>query len=114
MDTFGLPRGAPHREGTIELLRVFGSPEGQRVFNRIKGSQPARSDVGPRTKSNVPPPPESSVDLARDLARVPTLTSLVPPTFSDAMDAALGAYARDRNVNAVLDAMDREYVRIGY
>ena len=53
IDTFGLPRGAPHREEAIELLRIFGSAQGQSVFSRIKGSRPARSDLG----ADAPPRP---------------------------------------------------------
>jgi glucose/mannose transport system substrate-binding protein len=102
MDTFGLPRGAPHREGAIELLKVFGSPHGQSVFNRIKGSRPARNDVSEATFASA----ETAFDEA---TRVPTLTSLVPPSFSSAMDAALGAFARRRDVDEVLGVFERSY-----
>jgi glucose/mannose transport system substrate-binding protein len=44
-DSFGLPKGAPHRENALNWLRVCGSKEGQENFNIIKGSIPARTDV---------------------------------------------------------------------
>lgn len=44
-DSFGLPKGAPHREAAIEFLRTVGSKEGQDAFNPIKGSIPARIDA---------------------------------------------------------------------
>ncbi len=46
-DAFPLPKGAPNREGALALLKTFASPEGQVVFNRVKGSIPARSDTDP-------------------------------------------------------------------
>ena len=47
-DTFGLPKGAPHREQTIEWLRLVGSKEGQEAFNPLKGSICARNDCDPK------------------------------------------------------------------
>ncbi|HEY8091756.1 MAG TPA: extracellular solute-binding protein [Polyangiaceae bacterium] len=106
MDTFGLPRGAPHREGALELLRVFGSSHGQRVFNRIKGSRPARTDTC--EDGDIP---ESSPDFDTAV-RVPTLTSLVPASFSDAVDAALARFARERDPDLVLNVIEREYAHV--
>jgi glucose/mannose transport system substrate-binding protein len=114
IDTFGLPRGAPHREGAIELLRIFGSPQGQSVFNRIKGSRPARSDVGADVtgfaSASVGVP---SQDDFQTTVRVPTLTSLVPPAVSGALDAALAEFARTRDVGDVLGVIERQYAFIG-
>ncbi len=43
-DSFGLPKGAPHRDAAIAWLTVAGSKEGQDAFNPLKGSIPARTD----------------------------------------------------------------------
>lgn len=43
-DSFGLPKGAPHRDNAVNFLRICGSREGQDAFNPIKGSIPARTD----------------------------------------------------------------------
>jgi len=43
-DSFGLPKGAPHRENAVAWLTVCGSKEGQDAFNPLKGSIPARTD----------------------------------------------------------------------
>lgn len=43
-DSFGLPKGAPNRDGAIAWLTVCGSREGQDAFNPVKGSIPARTD----------------------------------------------------------------------
>jgi glucose/mannose transport system substrate-binding protein len=44
-DSFGLPKGAPHRENAINFLRIAASREGQDAFNPFKGSIPARMDA---------------------------------------------------------------------
>lgn len=44
-DSFGLPKGAPHRDNAVNWLKVVGSKEGQDAFNPIKGSIPARTDA---------------------------------------------------------------------
>jgi len=46
-DTFGLPIGAPNREGAIALLETMASTEGQIRFNRLKGSVTPRTDIPP-------------------------------------------------------------------
>jgi glucose/mannose transport system substrate-binding protein len=47
-DTFGLPKKAPHRQETLEWLRLVGSKEGQEAFNPLKGSICARTDCDPK------------------------------------------------------------------
>ena len=44
-DSFGLPKGAPHRENALNFLRICGSKDGQDAFNPIKGSIAARTDA---------------------------------------------------------------------
>ena len=44
-DSFGLSKGAPHRDATLAFLNTVGSKEGQDAFNPIKGSIPARIDA---------------------------------------------------------------------
>ncbi len=46
-DSFGLPKGAPHRDNAIAFLKACGSKEGQDAFNPPKGSIPARMDADP-------------------------------------------------------------------
>lgn len=43
-DSFGLPKGAPHRDNALAWLRTLGSREGSDTFNPIKGSISARTD----------------------------------------------------------------------
>jgi len=44
-DSFGLPKGAPHRDNALNFLRICGSKDGQDAFNPIKGSIPGRTDA---------------------------------------------------------------------
>jgi glucose/mannose transport system substrate-binding protein len=114
MDTFGLPRGAKHREGAVDLLRIFGSPHGQTAFNRIKGSLPARNDVLVSPNAGTHEAAARKTRLAFEWsARVPTLTSLVPATFSSAIDAALADFARDRDASRMLTIFEREHAKLG-
>lgn len=43
-DSFGLPKGAPHRDAAIAWLELLGSKEGSDAFNPLKGSISARLD----------------------------------------------------------------------
>jgi glucose/mannose transport system substrate-binding protein len=43
-DSFGLPKGAPHRDAAVKWLTLCASKEGQDAFNPKKGSIPARTD----------------------------------------------------------------------
>ncbi len=43
-DSFGLPKGAPHRDNALAFLQICGSKDGQDAFNPIKGSISARTD----------------------------------------------------------------------
>ena len=44
-DTFGLPKGAKHRQAALDWLGVLASVPGQDAFNPKKGSIPARIDA---------------------------------------------------------------------
>ena len=105
-DTFGLPKRASQRAGAIELLKVFGSKEGQDAFNPLKGSIPARIDAD-----------LSRYDVsARETAyafwtgpRFPGLASLAPSAFTTVLEAAMGAFAHDRDASAVVSIIRAHY-----
>jgi glucose/mannose transport system substrate-binding protein len=105
-DTFGLPKRASQRGSAIELLKVFGSKEGQDAFNPLKGSIPARTDAD---LSRYDPLAQAT---ARDFwtsPRFPSLASIASSTFTQALDSAMGAFARNRNAQAVSDAIRAHY-----
>jgi len=43
-DSFGLPKGAPHRDNALAWLALLGSRKGSDAFNPLKGSISARKD----------------------------------------------------------------------
>jgi glucose/mannose transport system substrate-binding protein len=45
VDSFTLPKGAPNPENATNWLKILGSKEAQEVFNPLKGSIAARTDV---------------------------------------------------------------------
>lgn len=47
-DSFTLPVGADNEAGTKAWLKTVGSAEGQKAFNKAKGSIPARTDADPK------------------------------------------------------------------
>jgi glucose/mannose transport system substrate-binding protein len=105
-DTFGLPKRASQRASAIELLKVFGSKEGQDAFNPLKGSIPARTDADLWRYDPL------AQATARDFwtaPRYPSLASLASSTFTQALDAAMGAFARNRNPRAVADTIRAHY-----
>ncbi len=105
-DTFGLPRRASQRAGAIDLLKVFGSKEGQDAFNPLKGSIPARTDAD---LSRYDPLAQATAREFWTSPRYPSLASIASSTFTQALDTAMGAFARDRNAGAVADAIRAHY-----
>jgi glucose/mannose transport system substrate-binding protein len=109
-DVFGLPKRAVHRADAIELLKVFGSKEGQETFNQLKGSIPARIDVD---AAGYDASARSSMRDFRAMPRVPSMASIVPLAFSRALDAAMLVFAKTRDPGAVLAAIRANYDLLG-
>jgi glucose/mannose transport system substrate-binding protein len=109
-DVFGLPKRAGHRADAIELLKLFGSREGQAAFNNVKGSIPARVDVDVSTYDASA---QSNMRDFRTGPRVPSMTSIVPTVFARAIDAAMGAFARSRDPSVVIAALRANYDLLG-
>jgi glucose/mannose transport system substrate-binding protein len=109
-DTFGLPRRASQRAGAIELLKVFGSKEGQDAFNPLKGSIPARIDAD-----------LSHYDFFAQATaydfwagpRYPGLASLAPSSFTSVLEAAMGSFARNRDPAQVVATIRAHYDLLG-
>ncbi|TCL54759.1 carbohydrate ABC transporter substrate-binding protein (CUT1 family) [Hydrogenispora ethanolica] len=93
-DTFGLPKGAPHRSGAVAWLKLIASLEGQDTFNPIKGAIPSRLDAN-RARYDVYLR-KSMDDFAR-LTLTPSIAhgSAASQVFSGALDDLLGSYLAD-------------------
>jgi glucose/mannose transport system substrate-binding protein len=105
-DTFGLPKRASQRAGAIELLKVFGSKEGQDAFNPLKGSIPARLDAD---LSRYDLPARATAFDFWTGPRYPGIASLAPSSFTTVLEAALREFARKRDASAVVAAVRAHY-----
>jgi glucose/mannose transport system substrate-binding protein len=103
-DSFVLAVGAPHRDASIEWLKVAGSKEGQDAFNPVKGSIPARSD-GDVALYNVYL--QSAMDDWASNTVVGSLTHgvVANDSWKSEIDTALGLYLQDKDVNAFQAAL---------
>ena len=103
-DTFGMPKGARHPEEAQKLLTAFGSPEGQRTFNRLKGihlrppgprdRRGRRTAARPMTTSSSPPTPRRSLPRRPFSPRGPTSTRSAPCSAPSRARAPTGPSAK--------------------
>jgi len=103
-DSFVLAVGAPHRDASIEWLKVAGSKDGQDAFNPVKGSIPARSD-GDVSLYNVYL--QSAMDDWASNTVVGSLTHgvVANDSWKSEIDTALGLYLQNKDVNAFQAAL---------
>lgn len=113
VDTFGLPEGAPNREGTTDWLRVLGSLEGQDTFNPLKGSIAARldSDLSEYNEYGQ----SASEDFQEDVL-VPSLAhnSAAPPNFTEESMTVVVEFMSRRDADAAVTALEQgasDYLR---
>ncbi len=106
VDTFGLPEGAPNREGTIDWLRVLGSVEGQEVFNPLKGSIAARTDADVGVFNEYG---QSTFEDFQDDVLVPSLAhnSAAPPNFTEESMTVVVEFMSRRDVDAAVGALQQ-------
>ena len=106
LDVFGMPRGAPHPAGAIDLLKAFGSREGQDAFSLVKGSIPARLDVDLARYDAVT---QARIQQFHAGPRFPSLASMAPSCFTRALEGAMSAFARSGEAREVIDVVRAHY-----
>jgi len=94
-DTFGLTKGAKNARDTMNLLKLFGSREGQDIFNPIKGSISARRDSDITNDRYDEMAKQTFYDF-RDSTQVPATSLLAPQSYLDAIGRALAKFATAR------------------
>ncbi len=95
-DTFNLPKGARHPAAAEAWLQTIASPEGQRTFNRIKGSIPTRNDAKPSDYDQATR--EVMHDFSEAVANdklVLAVSGFAPGAFVDPINVALAEFASD-------------------
>jgi glucose/mannose transport system substrate-binding protein len=105
-DSFPLPKGAPNRQGAIDLLTTFGSLDGQLAFNALKGSIPARKDVDPDDLDVLARVAFS--DFKEDRVVV-AVSGLVEPAIASAIADAVRETLMDEDADPVLFALRNYY-----
>ena len=100
-DTFGLPKGAPHRENALKWLKFISTKEAQDIFNPIKGSIPARIDAD---KSRYDVYLTWSMNDFATVAVVPSIIhgSAAPEGFVTTLNDALNRFIVKKNISSTL------------
>jgi glucose/mannose transport system substrate-binding protein len=94
-DTFGLTVGAQNPRDTSNLLKLFGSREGQDIFNPIKGSISARGDSDITNDRYDAMAKQTFYDFTHS-TQVPAVAILAPRSYLDAIGLALAEFATAR------------------
>jgi glucose/mannose transport system substrate-binding protein len=100
-DTFSMPINLDSDQvaDTKKLLGVFGSPDGQRIFNAKKGSISARLDVEPSESDERRPTFEAFRD--ESIIKIPATSIRAQQVYVTAISGALANFARNwRDVTA--------------
>ena len=93
-DTFSLPiKDEKQMDTTRELLRFFGSADGQKIFNEKKGSISARTDVGIPEGDNRQATFAAFSDMA--ITKIGATSLRAPQTWVDAVSKAIATFATD-------------------
>jgi glucose/mannose transport system substrate-binding protein len=112
-DGFVLAKGAPNRDNTVAWLRMLGSKEAQEMFNPLKGSIPARTDVD---RSRFGAYHNWSMDsFARDTL-VPSVVqgSAAPALFQQALNDAVTSFVVNQDVDAFAASLVRAAQEAGF
>ena len=83
------------------MLNVFGSTQGQKIFNELKGSISARLDVQIADDDDRRPTYDDFVAAGATGKVIPATSILAQQTYVDAISAALADYA-DKYPNGVV------------
>ncbi|HEY8882402.1 MAG TPA: ABC transporter substrate-binding protein [Dermatophilaceae bacterium] len=96
-DSFTLPKGAKNPEGSKCWLKVVGSAEGQKAFNMVKGSIPARSDA---TSDGYPKYQQWAMAQWKTSKLAPSLAhgSAGPGAWNNDVQTALSAFSANSDV----------------
>jgi len=99
-DSFTLPKGGTNAEGAKCWLKVVGSAEGQKAFNLVKGSIPARSDA---TSDGYPKYQQSAMADWKSAKLAPSLAhgSAGPSAWNNDVQTAMSAFSANPDVAAL-------------
>lgn len=112
-DGFTLARNAPHREETLNMLRIIGRRQVQEDFNLKKGAICARTDCD---RSRFGAYLNWSMDSYATDTLVPTVVhgSAAPADFQQALNDALTVFVVDRNATSLARALTEAAAMSGF
>jgi len=112
-DGFTLASNAPHREETMNMLRIMGDRVVQENFNLLKGSICARNDCD---RSRFGPYLQWAMDEYADGVAVPTVIhgSAAPADFQQALNDALTDFVVRRDEDVFAQTLAREARTSGF
>lgn len=102
-DSFTLPVGAKHPDGTKAWLNTISSKEGQIAFNKAKGSIPARSDLTADELSKFSDYQRSAMESFGKDTIVSSIAhgAALPLAATEKMKSALGKFNSSKDVAAL-------------
>ncbi|WP_437584115.1 ABC transporter substrate-binding protein [Paramicrobacterium sp. CJ85] len=103
-DSFTLPVGAPHEKAAKDWLTTISSAEGQKAFNTVKGSIPARTDADPADYGEYQ---QSAMESFANDTIVSSLAhgAAAPIAWSSDISSAVGKFGSDRDKDALITAL---------
>nr|AGF92944.1 sugar ABC transporter, substrate-binding protein [uncultured organism] len=104
-DSFGLPKGAPHRENAMAWLKLVGSQKGSDIFNPKKGS------ISPRLDSDISKYNEYSQSAAKDFRNDTLVGSMrhgvvANEGFMNDMATVMEQFLKNRNPEQAMMMME--------
>lgn len=102
-DSFTLPVGAKHEEGTKAWLQTISSKEGQIAFNSVKGSIPSRNDLSDDELSKFSAYQQDAMKAFKEDTIVSSIAhgAALPLNVTQAMKEALGKYNAAKDVKTL-------------
>jgi glucose/mannose transport system substrate-binding protein len=103
-DSFVLPKGAKNVDGTKCWLKTVGSAEGQKAFNTVKGSIPARTDAVP---TDYPEYHQAAMADWKSATQVPSCAhgAACSQGWQGAANSAMGAFSSNQDAAALQKAL---------
>jgi len=105
-DSMGMPKDFTDKEAAKKLIEYFGSVEGQKTFNKLKGSIPARTDVDVSDYSVY------SQSAAQDFKESRIVLSLAggsatPAAFINKFDEAVNMFTYQQDADALIATLNQ-------
>jgi glucose/mannose transport system substrate-binding protein len=107
VDSFGLPKGIPDRQATVNFLNMIASPYAQEIFGPIKGATPPRTDIDVSKFDSLGQ--QTIMDFKTNTLVRATQLTVKSQSFMTDLNNAMQQFSVDGKVDAVVAAMTNRY-----